>query len=506
MGIVKRFRIMLILALMLFLVPFIYKAPYVVMVDPENEDESSTSDNSSESHDEYSSATSTSAFILPAATWVTPECVHGQPALVVLPLMNMFKYDVKDVVVTPVLSAKTGEFPFEIDATGFTQKIDYLVGEDKIPNRNERAQNCVWLFRTREDVKTGYYKIDYNITYTNPACVIESCTVSTYVKTIGLPENGTTDGVDENRKISTPRLMVKGFYTEPAEVYAGEDFMLHLTVENTSRDTPVSNIALELTGIVAGTTEASSYAAFLPSSGSDSVFIDKISPGGEYEVVMEFNAKADLQQKPYTMNIAMKYEDAQANPYEGSGSVSIPIRQYAKYDTSNIDVEPAEIEVGENADIMFSVYNTGKTQLYNVSVSINDASLEEAFTYLGSLAPGATGNVDLLVNAVAPSEGDGTVQCYISYEDENGNVTTGSKDFTLFVTEAVPEDYGETEPLEETEERPKWFIPVLTAVGVVVILVVIIGIIVAKKKKKRRQEELAAIEEEEAALEEDLGR
>ncbi len=361
----------------------------------------------------------------------------------------------------------------------------------------------MWLFRTREDVKTGYYKIDYNITYTNPACVIESCKVSTYVRTYGLPENGTTDGEDENKKKSTPRLMVKGFYTEPEEVYAGEDFMLHLTVENTSRDTVISNIALELTGIVAGTTEASSYAAFLPSSGSDSVFIDQIAPGGSYEVVMQFNAKADLQQKPYTMDISMKYEDAMANPYEGKGSVSIPIRQFAKYDTSSIDVEPAEIEVGGNADIMFSVYNTGKTQLYNVSVSVNDASLEEAFTYLGSLAPGATGNVDLLVNGIAPSEGDGTVKCYISYEDENGNVTTGSKEFSLLVTEAMPDDFDMDEPIEEEKERPVWFIPVLIAAGVVVVLVVVIGIVIAKKKKRRRMEELAAIEEEEAAAEEE---
>ena len=105
---------------------------------------------------------------MPGNTWVTPEAVHGQDCILVLPVVNMFKYNLTDIIITPRLGAKTDDFPFEISNTGYTQKIDVLVGEDAQPVYADRIKNVVWVFRTRENVKTGYYKIDFDITYTDP--------------------------------------------------------------------------------------------------------------------------------------------------------------------------------------------------------------------------------------------------------------------------------------------------------------------------------------------------
>ncbi|SKB59912.1 hypothetical protein SAMN06296386_102388 [Lachnospiraceae bacterium] len=451
---------------------------------------SSDSGSSSDSSGQYGSATSTNPYIVPAATWVTPVATHGEALYVVLPLVNMFEYNVHNVIVTPELSTSTDEFPFEIDATGFTQKIDTLVGEKEQPDRNKRVQNCVWTFRTRDNVKSGYYKLSYQVTYTDPLNEVQTCTISTYVKTVGLPKYGTTDGYEKDSKLSTPRVIVTGFKTEPAEVQAGEKFLLTLTMKNTSKRTAVDNMELDLTGIVAGKDEASSYAAFLPTSGANSFYVNSIPAGGETELSMEFTAKADLEQKPYVMDIKMNYEDDEANPYEGEANVSIPVHQPARFDTSSPTVEPSSINVGEQSDVMFSIYNTGKTKLYNVTVSMNDPSIDPCLAFVGAIDSGNTGNVDVMVTGVAPTEGDGTIPCVISYEDEAGNVTQTTKEINLFVTEYMEEDYGfEGEEEEQEGMNPTVRNLIIAAAGIIALIVFLVVFFKIRKKRKKAKEE-----------------
>ena len=54
--------------------------------------------------------------------------------------------------------------------------------------------------------------------------------------------------------------------------------------------------------------------------------------------------------------------------------------------------------VGEQSNVMFQIYNTGKTTLYNVQVKFEADSVEGGDTFIGNLAPDATGNVDAMVN------------------------------------------------------------------------------------------------------------
>ncbi|XME00989.1 COG1361 S-layer family protein [Lachnospiraceae bacterium C1.1] len=469
------------------------KVEYIAYDDDDDDDDDSsstdsTSDDSSSSGSDYSSASSSSSYIVPGATWFTPTAVHGENVIVVLPLVNMLKENLTDVVVTPVVSEQTDEFPFEIFSTGFTQKIDTLVGEKAEKDRNKRAQNCVWAFKTRDDVKSGYYKINYNVLYTNPEGNSESCTVSTYVKTEGLAKYGTTSGYEDPADKSTPRIIVTGFTTSPSEVYAGDSFTLNLNIKNTSKRTAVNNLQLDLTAVVAGKDESSSYAAFLPSSGSNSFYLDSLPAGGEQVLSMDFTAKADLEQKPYVMSIKMNYENDYAVAFEGSAEVSIPVKQISKFDTSSITAEPSSISVGEQTNLMFNIYNTGKTKLYNVSVSVNGASIEPTFGFVGGLASGATGNVDMMITGTSETMDDGNIEAIISYEDENGNVTSTVKNFTLAVT-ADDYSYDDIDYGDETMdyEGSSSKTPIIIGVSAGIVLVIILIVVVRKKLAAKKE-------------------
>ena len=449
-----------------------------------------------EEGERYSKATTTNPFLMPGNTWVTPEATYGQDCIVVLPIVNMFKYNITDIIITPRLGARTDDFPFEISNTGYTQKVDVLVGEDAQPNYADRIHNCVWVFRTRENVKTGYYKLDFDITYTDPTCAVDTTVISVFVKTTGLPENGTIDG-DGDKKLSMPRLIVKGFTTTPAEVYSGEQFTLNLSIENTSKETTVKNLQFDLTATVEGSTTQASYAAFLPTSGSNSFYIDSIPPGGVTELTMDFEAKSGLEQRPYVMSIVMKYEDERANAYDSTASVTIPVKQVSKFDTSTPTCEPSVIDIGEQSDLMFSIYNTGKTTLYNVQVTVDDATVQPALAYVGNLSPGATGNVDVMLTAKEYSESEtAMLPIVISYEDETGSVSTQTRNISLAVQQAVVEDWSAMEELPAEESGAKltiWQIALIAVGGLILLIGVIAGIKAMKNKKKKREEEELAL-------------
>ncbi len=410
----------------------------------------------------------------------------------------MTPYTIKDVVITPIISGNKKDWPFEITQTNYVLKVDSLAGSNAEPDVNKRTKDLFWTFQVREDVLNGYYPIQYQILYTDELCNQGSCTISTYIECTGKAGAKNINGDDDDDKKSTPRIIVTGFETEPGDVFAGEDFMLIIHVKNTSSKTPVQNVEFDLEAAVEGKDTNAVYSAFLPTSGSNSVYVDSIPAGGTIDMAVEFTAKADLSQKPYVLNIKMKYEDSENNPYEATGSISIPVRQESKFDVSSFEVTPTELTVGHESNIMFSIYNTGKTKLYNVKAKIVADSITGGDAFVGNLDSGATGNVDVMVTGAQPTMDDGKIKVIVSYEDDTGKVFEQEFPTELFVSEAMEEmDMGmgmEEMPMEEEQSTgfPIWLIIVI---AVVVVAAVVVVIIVLKKKKKKKQQEQLLIED-----------
>ncbi len=218
---------------------------------------------------------------------------------------------------------------------------------------------------------------------------------------------------------------------------------------------------------------------------------------------IEMEAKSDLAQKPYVLTVNMKYDTDEQINIADTAHVSVPIKQESKLDTSSAEIMPESIAVGEQSNVMFSVYNTGKTTLYNVKVSYKSDSVDEALTYLGNIAPGQTGSVDSMVTGVAPDTGEGIVKAIISYEDEAGNETQVEKDLNLSVYEMVFDDPGMEMGGEEFmggEEEPKKGIPVVVIIIIVVVVIaaviVVAAVIKKKKKAKQHKEDMDLLDED----------
>jgi hypothetical protein len=162
---------------------------------------------------------------------------------------------------------------------------------------------------------------------------------------------------------------------------------------------------------------------------------------------------------------------------------------------------PDSISVGDQSNVMFSVYNTGKTTLYNVKVTFESDTVDDGMTYLGNISSGATGNVDAMVTGVAPDEtGEGVVTAVITYEDESGNESRIEKEISLYVYEETYEDNYEDYYTDDYYEEPEsQGISVGAIVGIivaVVIVIVIVVIVIKKKKDKKHKEDMDLIDGE----------
>ena len=448
-----------------------------------------------EQPEEEPKPSTTNSNIMIGGNWVTPVANAGQYVNVVLPVVNMGRTWVDHVVVTPQISQDAATWPFEIETSNYSQTIEGLPGTDDGGSDMDRRRELTWTLKTRKDAPSGYVPINFNVSYEDENNTLTSVTLTSYVKVVG------TAGVSADGKASTPRVIVTGFSTDPETVHAGETFTLTLHMQNTSQATAVKNMVFDIQAASESTDTTYVAAAFLPTAGSSTIFVDQIAPGATKDISMEMEARADLAQKPYVVNVKMNYEDENVNAYENTASVSIPVRQEARIDTSSIDVVPSSIEVGSECNVMFSLYNIGKTQLYNTTVRFVADSVTGGETYLGNVAPGATANVDTYLTGAAATMDDGTVKIEITFEDEAGEATTVEKEMNLFVTEPVYQDMGmdmgmmEDMDMEQGGGFKLWY--VLLPLALVIAAVVVIVVIRRKNKKKKAQaEELAALDEE----------
>ena len=445
--------------------------------------------------------TTTNNNIMVGGNWVTPVANAGQQVNVVLPVVNMGRTRVKNVVVTPAISEDAAKWPFEIETSNYSQTIDRLPGTDDGGTDMERRRELTWTLRTRKDAPSGYMPISFNVTFENDDKSLSNVTLTSYVKVVG------TTGISADGKSSTPRVIVTGFSTSPETVHAGDTFTLTLHMQNTSKATAVKNMVFDIQAASESTDTTYVAASFLPTAGSSTVFVDKIAAGANKDISIELEARSDLAQKPYVINVKMDYEDESVNAYENTASVSIPVRQEARVDTSSIEVAPQSIEVGGEANVSFSLYNIGKTKLYNASVKFQADSVTGGDTYLGNIDPGTTGSVDAYLSGAAATTDDGKVKILITFEDESGEKTTVEKEMELYVTEMMNYDDGMTDDgmMDDGGQSQGGFKIWYVLVPLVLILAAVAAVIIIRKKKAKKAAALLDAEDLDGLEEVDLG-
>ena len=438
-----------------------------------------------------------------------------------LVITNKTGQEWSNLSVSPDMGGENADaWPFKTDYQKYEQKIGTLPKED-----GKNKIEISFDFVQRDDAGTRRYAIPFSVYEGDNDEPIE--THKLYVNTTEKPQADNSQNQGDNGNGgdamtasvgndepavysgggsgsggsssdgSVPRVIVTGFDTNPAEVHAGSDFTLTIHLKNTSKKTKVQNMLFELEAPTEGTDEQTSAPAFLPTSGSNSIYLNGIKADGTADISITLNAKADLLQKPYSINLSMKYEDSQATQIESSSSISIPVKQDARFEFSEFEISPQTIEVGGETNVMCSLYNLGRIKLYNAKARFEGNGIKKQEIFIGNVEAGATGSIDAMLKGEKVTNGNSKITMTLSYEDESGNISETTKDFELEVTEAVDDSDMYMNTDGDAEAGSSGF-PVVPVVVVIVIIAGAVAAVVFVKKKKKKQ----MLNEEEELLDE----
>ena len=385
-----------------------------------------------------------------------------------------------DVRVDMELSEDIAKFPFEINDGNYDRQMGNMNPDQTVA--------IPFSMAVREKAKSGYYPIKFKIRYRenengNFAAPVED---TFYVRVYGKDEDDSLDSEAGENERTKARIIVDSFETDPAEIYAGQDFTLKVRMKNASNSIVASNILFTFESET-----VSDSPVFTTVNGSNSVVVNSLAPGASDTLTIKFSSSPTAEQRSYTITINEQYDSPEFKNAKEAVKIAVGLKQEARLNTGTIEVMPDAISVGEESNVMFSINNTGKVMLYNVNAVFEADSIQKNEAYVGNIEPGKSGNVDTMINGIAPTTDDGKVKLSITYEDENGKVSTVEKEIQLMVNEDQSMDESnvddtwnsdDVQPEPSTTDKLKHLAIPVGIVGVV--LAAVILVVIRRKKKK----------------------
>ena len=418
---------------------------------------------------------------------------NGGKVQVRLPLLCV-DGPVSNIKAVPKLSTSLDEFPFAIE------QVDYTISYNSMISVNQIIE-FQFNLRFADKVTAGVKKVDFTITYDRGWASAtgdssESCDISLYVNvTRGYEAAGSEPGGETTAAL--PKIVVDSYSFSSDKIYAGEDFDLTFTVRNTSNEEETKSILVTVTN-------NAETGKLTPASGSNTLYIDKLGKGESKTMTMSIATAPDTEAKAYEIKLEFDYEGTKTRPAtlsNGQSSASIPVtimqKIRLKIEDPTVDGEPME---GESVPVYFSMYNMGRSSIYNCMVTVegDGLSMEESF-FQGTVAAGSTMRADFSLITATPGQIDGEI--VITYEDSLEEKMEERLPLSLYVSEAYnPDMYpGEGDPngmidtmggMEDPSASggiPVW---VWIAGGVVAAAAVVAVIIILKKKRARALEDV----------------
>ena len=279
-----------------------------------------------------------------------------------------------------------------------------------------------------------------------------------------------------------PQLIVENYSYGGAQVQAGSNFQLALTLLNTSASQSISNIKITL---------SSEDGSFIPYNSSNSFYIESIGKKQKYGKTLNLSVKPDAVQKTTAVTVSMSYEDSAGTAYESNDVISIPVMQQTKLVVDDI-IAPPDIYTGQPMSVSVQFYNMGKTVLSNLKITAegNFTPTESTNTYVGNMEKG---NSDYYDFSFIPNEaGPMTGNVIFTYEDLSGNQQVLKKAFTFQVMDMPEQPIDPGMPPPDTGSGSK--LPFIIA-GVLLALATL-GIIIWRKiRKNKKAKELEFLDE-----------
>jgi hypothetical protein len=337
-----------------------------------------------------------------------------------VPVLNTTDGQLTGLKASIAVSSSVASFPFDNPDTTKTavdvpayQYADQAEGKlfawdgDKL----EAGQHAYFKVKLTfaSGASQGFYQVPVTITYNGGSTV----TLNVEVYCRGVDTSGSSSSSGSSYK-SKPKVIIEAYQFKQDPIYAGDTVELQLIIANTSSREAITNLQLDYTN------EAG---AVLPAPGSSSsVYIGTIDKNGVCALTLDLQIIPGAEAKSQVLALTLSYEGTKnRSDFEEKASISVPVLQKARV-RINDPIVYDDPWVGSSVSVGVTLYNLGKSTLYNCMVDVvgDELTLEETY-FGGNIAAGGTMRADLNVTPNVAGELDAKVR--VTYEDVNGNQT-----------------------------------------------------------------------------------
>jgi uncharacterized repeat protein (TIGR01451 family) len=235
---------------------------------------------------------------------------------------------------------------------------------------------------------------------------------------------------DDPERLSKPRMIVSAYSVEPLIVQAGREFNLNLTFMNASAEKAVHNIKVTLKAMEA--TERKG-AVFTPMGGSNTYFIDRISPKGEVTQVLHMYTVPDAEARTYTMEVTFDYQDEDNHSHTESELISVNVKQTTRLEITEPYIQEF-VNSGDRVNFWFNIINSGRVTLSNLRVRVDGPfDTSEADMFIGNLGRGNQISYDGVIIPREAGKQEGAIVVF--GEDDTGELVEHVHKFMIEVTD-----------------------------------------------------------------------
>lgn len=373
----------------------------------------------------------------------------------------------------------------KISADGTTSLMPVSQNLYIVPTlKKGETKNVIFRFQPQPEAARGSVPITIKVesvdTSTQNSAISQAVSVFVDSTSTGKPEAGK----------NVPKIIVKNYSSEPTLVKAGEHFTLNLEFLNTHASKTVRNIKGNFV-----VTESSNETGnvFSPVDCSNTFYIDEITPKNTVDWTLTLFTIPDAKSKTYTVTISFEYEDDSGNPYKADEIIGIPVYQPSRFEISEFSIPPENF-MGQPIFFGFEMYNMGKTEIYNVKLSVEgNFEAQPKSNYFGNFESGRREyfELNIIPMAVGPASG----RILFQYETASGEKQELVKELSFNVGEMPMPPEGDMpvdgKPMEPGMEKANkgFFGSTLFFIilGVVVLAGVVVVILVIRKRKKSKE-------------------
>lgn len=267
----------------------------------------------------------------------------------------------------------------------------------------------------------GTYTLNFTVTYSGG--LKDNIPVTIVVREAS--SSGSSSGGGSSYR-SKPKVILESYSFDEDTIYAGDTFSLRLVIANTSTREAITNLQLDF---------SNEAGVILPApGGSNSVYIGTIDKDDAYVLTVKLQVSPDADARSQLLAVKISYEGTKnRQEFNETASVSVPVMQKVRV-RINTPVIYDDPWVNSNVSIGVTLFNLGKSTLYNCMVDVvgDNITLEESY-FGGNIASGGTMRADLSVIPTASGQSDAQVR--VTYEDVNGNPTEELLPLNMFVNE-----------------------------------------------------------------------